>query len=78
MWNKILQVFGYNPQPKCWAIFQITREEYPIVYGRWVKFVGYECHRDPWHPERVRGPFRSEVDCDEFCQTSNGETADAQ
>ena len=50
-------------QPKVWALRNAT---YPI----WNKVVS---HSKPvgWLYDHVQGPFRSEMDCEEFCDRAN-------
>ncbi len=59
-------------QPRAWAVFMVDRYSYQngakSYSGKWVKVVAYgqPDRSDPRVPEQPIGPFRSEVDCDEF------------
>jgi hypothetical protein len=62
MFHKIKNWWNARKQPRVWATY---------LHGRWVKSVTY---RKPstYFPDHLMGPFRSEVDCEEFCDMRNG------
>jgi len=59
---KYLANFFKPKQPKVWAVYEYV--------GGWVKVVSYEEPAVLFEQYR-RGPFRSEVDCEEFCKAAN-------
>lgn len=71
----------WRGQPRAWAVFMIDAYQKGGPYsGHWVKAVSW---REPPHDPRVAegrpiGPFRSEVDCDEFIRNANPGTRQYQ
>lgn len=70
--NMILNLWRRWQEPKAWAVF------YAIQTHKWVKVVS---RRRPVHVlwdlfgpglDKCVGPFRSEVDCEEFIEKANG------
>lgn len=51
----------FRRQPKVWAVYD---------YTRWTKVVSY-VKPYVFVESNLRGPFRSEVDCEEFCDLTN-------
>ena len=70
---RILRWFFEPAQPRCYAVLAF-KEKDGLEYkdGRWIKVVTYkEPRRFNGLIGEVVGPFRSEVDCDDFCDQAN-------
>ena len=63
MFKKIKTWWKNRKQPKVWAVKMFARP--------WVKAVTYKKPKPPMSRDDVVGPFRSEVDCEEFCDHAN-------
>lgn len=67
-WRSLVARWRAPQPPKIWAVYE---------RGRWCKVVTFSKPAVvSWHDRR--GPFRSEVDCDEFCDAANGLTSQKQ
>ena len=68
----------FRREPRAWAVQIIMNWTDTKVYLKWTKVVS-TCRPVPmeypgryWVKFGIQGPFRSEVDCDEFVDKANG------
>lgn len=61
MFRRVVKWWRSRKEPKVWAVYH---------HGIWAKAVTYKKPYS-WFSEYVVGPFRSEVDCEEYCDKRN-------